>query len=85
MNKITTLTLNQSQIEELTQSGETISNGISIVNEFQINKPQRLDKLINSLDEIMAEYHPETYLNDAIWDVFNELITEIQEEKNGNT
>lgn len=76
-----TVILDESQIRDLVENGETISGGVSIVNEFQARKPERLQELQEHLRNIMVSYHPETYLNDNIWGKFAKLIEEIQKEK----
>lgn len=75
-----TVVLDESQIQELVDNGETISDGVSIVSEFQAKKPERLKELQEHLRNIMVSYHPETYLNNKIWEKFNELKQEIQKE-----
>ena len=90
-----TVVLDEFQIKELVDNGETISDGVSIVLEFESKKPERLKELQEHLRNIMVSYHPETYLNDKIWDKFGELKQEIQKEidqsllkkikENGNT
>lgn len=75
-----TVVLDKFQIQELVDNGETISDGVSIVSEFQAEKPKRLKELQTHLNDIMVSYHPETYLNDKIWDKFGELKQEIQKE-----
>lgn len=75
-----TVVLDEFQIQELVENGETISDGVSIVSEFQAKKPERLKELQEHLNDIMVSYHPETYLNDKIWDKFGELKQEIQKE-----
>ena len=75
-----TVVLDEFQIKELVDNGETISDGVSIVSEFQARKPERLKELQEHLNDIMVSYHPETYLNDKIWEKFGELKQEIQKE-----
>jgi len=75
-----TVVLDEFQIQELVDNGETISDGVSIVSEFQAKKPKRLKELREHLRNIMVSYHPETYLNDEIWEKFSELMQEIQKE-----
>jgi len=78
---VKTVVLDKSQIQELVDNGETISDGVSIISEFQARKPERLKELQEHLRNIMVSYHPETYLNDQIWGKFEELIEEIKKEK----
>ena len=75
-----TVVLDESQIQELVYNGETISDGVSIVSEFQAKKPERLKELQTHLMNIMVSYHPETYLNNKIWGKYDELKQEIQKE-----
>lgn len=75
-----TVVLDKFQIQELVDNGETISDGVSIVSEFQAKKPKRLKELQEHLRNIMVSYHPETYLNDKIWGKYDELKQEIQKE-----
>ena len=92
---VKTVVLDKFHIRELNDNGETISDGVSIVLEFESKKPERLKELQEHLNDIMVSYHPETYLNDKIWDKFGELKQEIQKEidqsllkkikENGNT
>ena len=77
---VKTVVLDEFQIKELVGNGETISDGVSIVSEFQARKPERLKELQEHLNDIMVSYHPETYLNDKIWEKFSELKQEIQKE-----
>lgn len=75
-----TVVLDEFHIKELVENGETISDGVSIVSEFQARKPERLKELQTHLNDIMVSYHPETYLNGKIWDKLSELKQEIQKE-----
>ena len=77
---VKTVVLDAFHIRELNDTGETISDGVSIVFEFESKKPERLKELQEHLRDIMVSYHPETYLNDKIWDKFGELKQEIQKE-----
>ena len=75
-----TVVLDEFQIQELVYNGETISDGVSIVSEFQAKRPERLKELQTHLMNIMVDYHPETYLNNKIWGKYDELKQEIQKE-----
>jgi len=77
---VKTVVLDKFHIQELNDNGETISDGVSIVIEFESKKPERLKELQEHLNDIMVSYHPETYLNDKIWEKFGELKQEIQKE-----
>ena len=78
---VKTVVLDKFHIQELNDNGETISDGVSIVLEFESKKPERLKELQTHLNDVMVSYHPETYLNDQIWGKFEELIEEIKKEK----
>ena len=75
-----TVVLDEFQIQELVYNGETISDGVSIVSEFQAKKPERLKELRVRLMTTMLSYHSDTYSNDKIWEKYDELIEEIQKE-----
>ena len=77
---VKTVVLDKSQIQELVDNGETISDGVSIVSEFQEKKPERLKELRVRLMTTMLSYHSDTYSNDKIWEKYYELIEEIQKE-----
>ena len=78
---VKTVVLDEFQIKELVGNGETISDGVSIVSEFQARKPKRLKELRVRLMTTMLSYHAETYSNNKIWEKYDELIGEIQKEE----